>query len=135
MEQWVFYLADTLDRDSLQQDHAGKHGTDLLKVCTAELAKLTDLSEPLRAEITQLLHDVGSVLEKRNVVVHSVAPWPGARDGYAHRPLPKHQRAAVHRWIGDAHLTDEYLDALLSEIEDCLQRLYSVRPRAERLSG
>jgi hypothetical protein len=34
--------------------------------------------------------------------------------------------------VGDAYLTDEYPDGLLSEIEDCLKRLYSLRPRAER---
>jgi hypothetical protein len=134
MEQWVFYLAGTLDRHSLQQTHAGKHGDLLLKVCRAELAKLTDIPKSLRAEITQLLDDIDAVLKKRNVVVHSVTPWPGDPDGYAHRPLPKKQRPAQHQWIGDAYLTNEYLDTLLSEIENCLQRLYSVRPRAERVS-
>jgi hypothetical protein len=104
----------------------------LTEVCRAELAKVTDLSDGVRAEITALLDDVDSTLQERNVVVHSVAPWPGDPDGYAHRPLPKKQRAAEHKWVGDAYLPADFLDELHAEIQDRLERLMSVRPRAER---
>jgi hypothetical protein len=101
MEQWVFYLATTLDPTNPQQHHAGKHGDELVRVCRAELAKATDISEAGGAEISHLLDDVAAFLKKRNVVVHSVAAWPGDPDGYTHRPLSKNQRVIEHQWIGD----------------------------------
>jgi hypothetical protein len=132
MELWVFYLATTLDRNNTQQHHAGKHGEALVRVCRSELAKAPDIDGGLRVEITNLLDDITRVLKKRNVVVHSVVVQPGDPVAYAHRALPKAQRDADYRWTADALLTDSYLDELAGEIQDCLRRLYAVRPRAER---
>jgi len=131
MEQWTFYLADTLDRQALQQEHAGKHGQSLVEVC---LRHLDQVERPLRDEIETLLTDIELVLRERNTVVHSVAVQPGDPVAYAHRPLPKSQRVGGdHNWIGDTYLTAEHLDEVDTRILGLIERLMSVRPRAERM--
>ncbi|SOD72891.1 hypothetical protein SAMN05892883_2207 [Jatrophihabitans sp. GAS493] len=129
MEQWLFYLATTLDRTQAQQDVAGAFGRDLVKHCRRHV---NAVPEPVRGEVKRLLEDIEQAQERRNVVVHSVLASPGDPRAYAHRPLPKKQRVASHEWIGEAYLTEEHLDELDAEISEILERLIRVRPLAER---
>ncbi len=110
-----------------QKTHAGKAGSELIKICRAHLG---GRAEALAVEIASVLDQAAGVLERRHEVVHSVSVQPGDSVAYAHQPLRPKNRPNEVDWIGNRYLTTEFLSELDHDIQATLACLYDLVPRA-----
>jgi hypothetical protein len=96
-EQYLLELVWALDREHTQDHHAGKQGSELIKLARPRL----QLHPEIEADGGALLDRVQVALNGRNAVVHSL--WPNATmdSAWGWRPVRKAQREddEMQDWI------------------------------------